>query len=379
MWLCFRGEWKVNDGCDFTSVGSRKVKNGQDLASIGDLVPKQMWSCICRGSAYQQIQIMMTLLLQGVKSNWWLWLYFCRESKSKEWPRPCFCRGSSAKTNVILHLQRISISTNSNNGDFASAGSRENKWKLWLCFCRESEKQWMAKTLLPQRIKCQNKRDLASAGGQHIKTFGSGDNFLLDFVSEDHETIFKFMIFWMNACLNAWESMICFRFECTYECMVYFYMFDKFDFSTGEWMHDFMLMREILTRMRSFYFLMPKNVDFLFCSSLLNQVLYGIIELFELWIFILGETFINPNAWHKIINVIHSSIVMHVPEWVDEQRYGKEMLNFKWAMELPQAWGILFSYSLRVDHKCNRVAPVSFLFEKWEITVQRDSQFCWVR
>jgi len=32
---------------------------------------------------------------------------------------------------------------------------------------------------------------------------------------------------------------------------------------------------------------------------------------------------------------------------------------------------------LRVDHKCNKVAPV--FFEKWEITVQRDSQFCWVR
>ena len=58
----------------------------------------------------------------------------------------------------------------------------------------------------------------------------------------------------MNECLNAWESMIRFRFECTYECMVYFYMFDKFDFSTREWMHDFILMREILTRMRSFYF-----------------------------------------------------------------------------------------------------------------------------
>ena len=32
------------------------------------------------------------------------------------------------------------------------------------------------------------------------------------------------------------------------------------------------------------------------------------------------------------------------------------------------------SNSLRVDHKCNNVAP-----EKWEIKVQRDSQFCWVR
>jgi len=26
--------------CDFVSVGSRKIKNGQDLASAGDQVPK---------------------------------------------------------------------------------------------------------------------------------------------------------------------------------------------------------------------------------------------------------------------------------------------------------------------------------------------------
>ena len=31
------------------------------------------------------------------------------------------------KTNVILHLQRISISINSNNGDFASAGNQADK------------------------------------------------------------------------------------------------------------------------------------------------------------------------------------------------------------------------------------------------------------
>jgi len=30
------------NNCDFASVGSRKIKNGQDLASAGDQVPKQM-------------------------------------------------------------------------------------------------------------------------------------------------------------------------------------------------------------------------------------------------------------------------------------------------------------------------------------------------
>ena len=57
--------------------------------------------------------MVLTLLSRGVKN--------------KEWPRPCFCRESSATTNMILHLQRISISTNSNNGDFASAGSQKVK------------------------------------------------------------------------------------------------------------------------------------------------------------------------------------------------------------------------------------------------------------
>jgi len=41
----------------------------------------------------------------------------------------------------------------------------------------------------------KNKCDLAFAEDQHIKIFGSRDNFLLDIVSENHETIFKFMIF----------------------------------------------------------------------------------------------------------------------------------------------------------------------------------------
>ena len=52
---------------------------------------------------------------------------FCRESKTKEGPRPCFCRGSSTKTNVILLLQGVNMSMNSNDGDFASAGSQKIK------------------------------------------------------------------------------------------------------------------------------------------------------------------------------------------------------------------------------------------------------------
>jgi len=30
------------NNCDFVSAGSRKIKNGQDLTSAGDQVPKQM-------------------------------------------------------------------------------------------------------------------------------------------------------------------------------------------------------------------------------------------------------------------------------------------------------------------------------------------------
>jgi len=41
------------NGCDFASAGSRKIKNGQDLASAGDQVPKTN----------------VTLLLQGVNIN----------------------------------------------------------------------------------------------------------------------------------------------------------------------------------------------------------------------------------------------------------------------------------------------------------------------
>jgi len=30
------------NNCDFASAGSQKIKNGQDLASTGDQVPKQI-------------------------------------------------------------------------------------------------------------------------------------------------------------------------------------------------------------------------------------------------------------------------------------------------------------------------------------------------
>jgi len=96
--LLLQGVEKINEGYDFASAGSQK---------------KQMRSCICRGSAYQQIQIMVTLLLQGVE----------KINEGYDFASA----GSQKITNVILHLQRINISTNSNNGDFASAGSRENK------------------------------------------------------------------------------------------------------------------------------------------------------------------------------------------------------------------------------------------------------------
>jgi len=54
------------NGCNFASAGSRKIKKGRDLASVGDQVPK---------------------------------------------------------TNVTLLLQGVNISTNLNNCDFASTGS----------------------------------------------------------------------------------------------------------------------------------------------------------------------------------------------------------------------------------------------------------------
>ena len=72
MWPCFcRGSTLTNlNDCDFASAGSRKIKNGQDLASAGDQVPR---------------------------------------------------------TNATLLLQGVYISTNLNNCDFASAGSQKIK------------------------------------------------------------------------------------------------------------------------------------------------------------------------------------------------------------------------------------------------------------
>jgi len=114
MWPCFcRGPTLTNlNDFDFASVGIRKINNGQDLASAGDQVPRTN----------------VTLLLQGVNINKfkWLWLCFCRESKNKEWPRPCFCRGSSDKTNATLLLQGVNISTNLN--DFLTRSCIRGSW-----------------------------------------------------------------------------------------------------------------------------------------------------------------------------------------------------------------------------------------------------------
>ena len=133
MWPCFcRGSTLTNlNGCDFASAGSQKINDGQDLASAGDQVPKINWPCFCRGSTLTNLndcdfafagsrkindgqdhasagdqvpKTNVTLLLQGVNINKfkWLWLCFCRESKNKWWPRPCFCRGSSVKNKCDL-------------------------------------------------------------------------------------------------------------------------------------------------------------------------------------------------------------------------------------------------------------------------------------
>ena len=58
---------------------------------------------------------------------------FRTQHKSKKWPRPCFCKGSSTKkTNVTLLLQGINIPKNT--CDFASTGSRKINYleiRLW--------------------------------------------------------------------------------------------------------------------------------------------------------------------------------------------------------------------------------------------------------
>ena len=112
-----------------------------------------------------------------------------------------------------------------------------------------------------------------------------------------------------------------------------------------------------------------------------NIFMESLNSLIELWTFILGTTFTNLNAWHKIINTINSNI------WCKCVGTGGWTNIWWWHVKLqigneiaPSTGGNLilnFSYSLRVDYKCNKVAPVCF--EKWKIKVQRDSQFCWVR
>ena len=143
---------------------------------------KQMWPCFCRGSTLTNLND-CDFASAGSQKN-------------KEWPRPCFCRRSSAKTNATLLLQGVNISTNLNDFDFASAGSRKinngqdlasagdqvpktnvtlllqgvniNKFKwLWLCLCRESKNKEWSRPCFGRGSSIKNKCDLASTGGQH--------------------------------------------------------------------------------------------------------------------------------------------------------------------------------------------------------------------
>ena len=80
----------------------------------------------------------------------------------REWSRPCFCRGSSTKTNVTLLLQGVHMSMNdfvsagsqrmSKVMTFAFAGSRVPR-QMWPCFCRGSTYQWVIMTLLLQGVR----------------------------------------------------------------------------------------------------------------------------------------------------------------------------------------------------------------------------------
>jgi len=44
------------NNCDFASGGSQKIKNGQDLASAGDQVPKTNVTLLLQGSRYQNLE-----------------------------------------------------------------------------------------------------------------------------------------------------------------------------------------------------------------------------------------------------------------------------------------------------------------------------------
>jgi len=110
--------------------------------------------------------MIVTLLLQGVKT--------------KEWPRPCFCRGSSVKTNVTLLVQRINILKN--NCDFASTGSQKSKNGQDLAFAWGQVPNTNV-TLLLQGINISKRSyDFASTRSQKVKK----DQ---DLELEGHETI----------------------------------------------------------------------------------------------------------------------------------------------------------------------------------------------
>jgi len=87
-----------------------------------------MRPCFCSGSAYQQIQIMVTLLTQGVEKINEGYDFASAGSQKIMNGKDLTSAGDQVpKTNATLLLQWVSISTNSNNGDFAYVGSRENK------------------------------------------------------------------------------------------------------------------------------------------------------------------------------------------------------------------------------------------------------------
>jgi len=94
-------------------------------------------------------------------------------------------------------------------------------------------------------------------------------------------------------------------------------------------MHDFMLMHEILILI--FYFA-PLFKPTIFMESLNS--------LIELWIFVLGKTFTNLNAWHKIINTINSNILMPMCRngWMNKHTVKKcYTSNRQWSC--PKYWG----------------------------------------
>ena len=142
MWPCFcRGSTLTNlNNCDFASVGSRKLKNGQDLASAGDQVPKQMWPCFCRGSTYQNLND-CDFASAGSR-------------KIKNGQNLASARDQVPKTNVTLLLQGVNISKLKSGDNFSLDLVWEDhettffyKKKVQLWFVLEWMHVWMHENL----------------------------------------------------------------------------------------------------------------------------------------------------------------------------------------------------------------------------------------